>query len=557
MRIPIFCSLIPTELLIRLGHEPVFVEASDIISCQQREYACVFHENICTYAKSLFDFLTEKESEFDLIIIPTSCDALKKLYNALAAKIDNAKLYSLYVPQNKGKLASNILEKSFNKLADRLIAGDNYSKSLKPAASPRNHVNFSLNPRIGIVGANTPMQTINTCLEKFNFEPIYLNHCLIKSYSDNNQLDILKDNDLHDYTASFLEKNTCPRTNDDKYKIEIINRIKEDNICGLIVNVPKFCDFHPFEFRHYKNELGDSFPILLIEHELNTTSEGQLMTRIEAFLEKIAKTTFTKSRATANNKYYVGIDSGSHSTKLVCLNSSSKIVAKLITETGTSVKDSSDKLINELSGKFGIQKKDISKIVATGYGRSKIQHAKQSTTEITCHALGANHTLGKAATIIDIGGQDSKAICIDEKGSVKRFVMNDKCAAGTGRFLEAMASKLNVDLAEFARLATKTKKSASISSMCSVFAESEVISLIAEGKSKPEIARGIHKATADRTSSLVRRISGEPPYYITGGVAKNTGLVKELEKSLGEKIYVLNDPQFSGALGAAIIATKD
>ncbi|PIU55392.1 MAG: hypothetical protein COS89_07535, partial [Deltaproteobacteria bacterium CG07_land_8_20_14_0_80_38_7] len=346
--------------------------------------------------------------------------------------------------------------------------------------------------------------------------------------------------------------NTCPRTNDDKYKIEIINRIKEDNICGLIVNVPKFCDFHPFEFRHYKNELGDSFPILLIEHELNTTSEGQLMTRIEAFLEKIAKTTFTKSRATANNKYYVGIDSGSHSTKLVCLNSSSKIVAKLITETGTSVKDSSDKLINELSGKFGIQKKDISKIVATGYGRSKIQHAKQSTTEITCHALGANHTLGKAATIIDIGGQDSKAICIDEKGSVKRFVMNDKCAAGTGRFLEAMASKLNVDLAEFARLATKTKKSASISSMCSVFAESEVVSLIHLGEKSEDILMAVFDSVAEKTEALLKAIKLQEDVVFMGGVARNQGMIKSLSDVLGVSVKVPENPDIAIALGAAI-----
>jgi len=195
-------------------------------------------------------------------------------------------------------------------------------------------------------------------------------------------------------------------------------------------------------------------------------------------------------------------------------------------------------------------------LVGTGYGRDNIKGCDATVTEISCHALGAHHRLRRGATLIDVGGQDSKAIKIDEKGNVVRFAMNDKCAAGTGRFLEVMAQKLEVSLEAFSTLAMEARSSVPISSMCSVFAESEVISLIAEGKPKDGIARGVHKAIAERTTALCRRVAGEPPYYMAGGVAKNGGLVQELSRSLGSEVKVLDDPQFSGALGAAIVALR-
>lgn len=286
------------------------------------------------------------------------------------------------------------------------------------------------------------------------------------------------------------------------------------------------------------------------------------MTRLEAFFEgirtKLGGNTVRQkendnSFVTRTGDYFVGIDSGSHATKLVCIDKDKKIVGRYLAPTGTSVKESVQGVLGFLAD-GGIARENIARLVATGYGRNNVEGADEIVTEITCHAAGAYHLLGRSGTIIDIGGQDSKAIKMDETGRVVQFAMNDKCAAGTGRFLEVMADKLRLSLDEFAKMAKKSEEAVPVSSMCSVFAESEVISLIAGGKSREEIAKGIHQSIAERTASLARRINGKPPYYMAGGVSKNECLVGELERCLGSKIDVVEEPQFTGALGAALIA---
>ncbi len=328
--------------------------------------------------------------------------------------------------------------------------------------------------------------------------------------------------------------------------------MENEGIAGIVVNAIKFCDFHHFDYRYLKEHAG--VPALMIEHELEVNSEGQLMTRLEAFFEGLKKNAGIKAKA-GSGKYFVGLDSGSHATKLVCIDGNKNIVARHIVPTGTSVKRSVGEVLKELEG-AGIARKDVKRIVATGYGRNNVEGADEIITEISCHAAGAYHLLGKPATVIDIGGQDSKAIKIGEDGTVRSFAMNDKCAAGTGRFLEVMAAKMDVGLDEFAKLAMRARNTVPVSSMCSVFAESEVISLVAAGASKDEIAKGIHSAIAERTVSLARRINGAPPYYMAGGVAKNKCLVSELKRCLNSDIEVVEEPQFTGALGAALFALK-
>jgi len=201
-----------------------------------------------------------------------------------------------------------------------------------------------------------------------------------------------------------------------------------------------------------------------------------------------------------------------------------------------------------------MKKADIGRVVATGYGRAAIEGADETITEITCHARGAYRFNPAACSVIDIGGQDSKVIRIGQGGRVEDFAMNDKCAAGTGRFLEKTSASLGVPLEGIGEAAAAARERLQISSMCTVFAESEVISLVAEGKSVEDILRGLCFAIAIRNKALFTRAGARAPYMMTGGVARNAGVVRALEEILGEQVYVPDEPELAGALGAAILA---
>jgi len=194
-------------------------------------------------------------------------------------------------------------------------------------------------------------------------------------------------------------------------------------------------------------------------------------------------------------------------------------------------------------------------VVATGYGRNSVRVADRAVTEITCHAAGAVFLRPGVRTVIDIGGQDSKIIVLEENGRVKDFAMNDKCAAGTGRFLEVMARALEVDLDQFGAFAANAERPAAISSLCTVFAESEVISLIAKGEIRENIIAGIHDAVSARVMAMAGRLDLREPMMMTGGVAKNSGVVRALERRSGLAIEVSPLAQVTGAIGAALIAS--
>ncbi|MBI2472009.1 MAG: 2-hydroxyacyl-CoA dehydratase [Planctomycetes bacterium] len=254
--------------------------------------------------------------------------------------------------------------------------------------------------------------------------------------------------------------------------------------------------------------------------------------------------------------YTIGIDIGSMSTNGVLLNEKKEILSSIIIPTGASSKKAADKTFQQILTEHKLTEKDIDYIVATGYGRIKVPFANEVVTEITCHAKGANYYFPKARTIIDIGGQDSKVIKVDANGNVLDFVMNDKCAAGTGRFLEVMARTLEIDLEEMGPISLNGKNSVSVSSLCTVFAESEVVSLIGADHKTADICKGLHLSIAKRITAQLKRIGLEEEIVMTGGVAKNIGVVAELESSLDCKIKISEEPQINGALGAALIALE-
>jgi predicted CoA-substrate-specific enzyme activase len=252
-----------------------------------------------------------------------------------------------------------------------------------------------------------------------------------------------------------------------------------------------------------------------------------------------------------------GIDIGSITTDALLFDTEKGIIGYAILHTGADSRRVSELAVDQVFEQTGLSQLDLAFVVATGCGRKRATLANDTVTEITCIAKGVNHLFPNARTIIDIGGQDTKAVRIDARGRVVEFEMNDKCAAGTGRFIEVMASALKVDLEEIGELSLTHQKDVTISSICTVFAESEVISLVSEGEIREDILYGIHRAIADRTMGLVNRLGGiEPEVVMAGGVAKNIGVVKALKIVMGTDIHIPQEPQIVSALGAALLALE-
>ena len=255
--------------------------------------------------------------------------------------------------------------------------------------------------------------------------------------------------------------------------------------------------------------------------------------------------------------YYVaGIDSGSTSTDVVILDKDGKIKSTMIIPTGGGAMMSAEKSLEMAVEKAGIRKEDIVRIVTTGYGRAYIDSGDDSITEITCHAKGAHYLNPNVRTVIDIGGQDIKAISIDENGAVKNFLMNDKCAAGTGRFLEMMARTLGLSLEEMSTRGLEWKENVVISSMCTVFAESEVINYIGEGQKREDIAAGVVDSVANKVAQLAMKKNLPDKVILTGGLSNSTYFTKILSQKLGQTVDPTEHGRYAGALGAALLAKE-
>lgn len=251
-----------------------------------------------------------------------------------------------------------------------------------------------------------------------------------------------------------------------------------------------------------------------------------------------------------------GIDAGSRTIKVVLIDAKTrKILAKGIMDQGVEQEKLSLDLFERLLKENSIKKEDIFRVVATGYGRRIVGFADTTVTEITCQAVGVHHLVPGVMTIIDIGGQDSKLLRLDKTGKVRDFAMNDRCAGGTGRFLEVVADRLEVSLESLGEEAAKSIKPAVISSMCVVFAETEIVGLLAGGTNKEDIIAGVQRAIAERLVTMAGR-NVDAPVVFTGGVALVSGMESALESVLKQKMVISPDPQITAALGAAILAAN-
>ncbi|MBI2301025.1 MAG: 2-hydroxyglutaryl-CoA dehydratase [Armatimonadetes bacterium] len=254
--------------------------------------------------------------------------------------------------------------------------------------------------------------------------------------------------------------------------------------------------------------------------------------------------------------YYAGLDLGSLTCEAVILDANGTVLAGEVVLTGARSRAAGERALSAALATAGLRGDDLAALVCTGYGRERIETRTSAVTEITCHALGAHHLYPGTRLVLDVGGQDCKAVRLGDDGRVADFAMNDKCAAGTGRFFEVMARALEIDLDDLGPLALEATRELALSSVCTVFAESEVVSLVAHDEPVPNIAAGLCAAAAERVCGLARRVGLAEEVTLTGGGGLNVGLVRAIEQRLGRTVNVPERPQHVGALGAALMGRE-
>jgi (R)-2-hydroxyacyl-CoA dehydratese activating ATPase len=253
-------------------------------------------------------------------------------------------------------------------------------------------------------------------------------------------------------------------------------------------------------------------------------------------------------------EYFAGIDIGSTMTKAVIFDK--RVIASVIGPTGPEQRRLADKVMREALKNAGLPLDALTYIISTGYGRINVPFADKQVTEISCHAKGVVHLFPQARTIIDIGGQDSKGITIDATGKPTNFIMNDKCAAGSGRFVEVIADSLGIDLNRVGEISLQSSNPAQISNICTIWAQQEVAARLVEGTPVPDLLAGVHRSLADRVARMVKRLKVQKEVILTGGGGKNRGLVQALQEQLDEEILVPPEPLITGALGAALLGKE-
>jgi predicted CoA-substrate-specific enzyme activase len=263
----------------------------------------------------------------------------------------------------------------------------------------------------------------------------------------------------------------------------------------------------------------------------------------------------TSNTASGANLHFAGVDIGSTMTKVVLMDTAEKILSAIKGPTGPEHRQLANEVMRMALEQADLQLGDISYIIATGYGRVNVPFADEQITELSCHARGVSSLFPNVTTAIDIGGQDAKCMKI-KKGKLVDFAMNDKCAAGTGRFLEVTATTLGIRLEDMGNISLKSTKKIQLSNLCTIFAQQEVVALLSRGEKLEDIIAGLHDALASRVAALARRLKIEPDVVLTGGVAKNIGMVKSMKENLGCELLVPKEPLLTGAMGAAILAKE-
>lgn len=543
------CKYAPIEVFEAMGVEMKRMEP-EVTNFNQADI--LMHPNICSFTKGLLEdvFMNEYEG----IVLTTCCDSIRRLYDVLKEKMPDKFIYILDTPRITKDAGIVLYEqrirdmiRAYEEFSGKKFDENKLRELIKERQEEQSIARKEDALNIGIVGARAN-DSIKRILEERNVHVTFDVTCtgLVR------KLLLDEENVLRGYARGLLSQFPCMRMEEASNRDELLKQYVE-SVDGVIYHTVQFCDNYSYEYAWLKDVITK--PMLLLETDYTKQSYGQILTRIEAFLESLNKGMKKVPKVGGKGTMYVmGVDSGSTSTNAVIMDQDRKIKAFSVVRTGAKSGESADKILKEVLQKAGLKREDISWIVSTGYGRVSIPYADETVTEISCHGRGAHYFNPKIRTILDIGGQDSKGIKLSDKGEVIDFVMNDKCAAGTGRFLEMIARTLEVDISELGTIALQSTEDIEITSMCSVFAESEVISLIANNKEKTDIANGICRAIANKSFSLLKRVGMEGEYMMTGGVAKNPGVVRAVEEKIGAKLYICPEPEIVGATGAAMYA---
>ena len=539
------CKYTPIELLQAFGGEcqnlnemPQGFDHADQIA----------HPNICGFGKALLEAVMSGEVK-ELVLV-NCCDTIRSVYDILE---DSGKLDFLYMidvlhcdaecSRERTAVQLKGLAKAYGEYKGTTFDKEKFRQAFK---KPERIVK----PHISVLGARMGNELYDMVQKSMPY-PVENDTCVNnRSVGETTpQEDMDFDELMTWYAKELLGQIPCMRMMDHSGRKRLYN---DPGLKGIIYHTVKFCDFYSFEYAQIKQNV--TVPLLKIESDYTVQSSGQLLTRLEAFAESMNMEQLEGKELTMGKGYFAGIDSGSTSTDVVILDKEQNIVTGIILPTGAGAAIGAERALEEALKDAGLKREDIDAMVTTGYGRTAISDGDKSITEITCHARGAHFLNPEVRTVIDIGGQDSKVIRLDENGAVANFVMNDKCAAGTGRFLEMMARTMEMSLDDMGKAGLTYKEDITISSMCTVFAESEVVSLIAQNKATDDIVHGLNKAVASKTAALAKRVGGEERYMMTGGVSKNQGLVKTLEEKLGTTLVISDKAQLCGALGAALFA---
>ena len=596
------CKYAPIELLAGFGADARLIMAEpESFEVAER----LAHGNLCGFGKSVL--ACGLDPNVHQMVLTTCCDVMRRAYDVLKAQGCLDFLWMVDLPHRTGAAERRLLQAQLRSLARAYARFSGRSFEVGRALAAIQVPPAPKPGSVALVGAHAPQSLLDeldrgigapvvnhTCtgerilaqppIELARAESAGCGRCTTADIAGEGTNASTFDRFVEWYAGALLDQTPCMRMDEVGGRSGLVSGAHQ----GVVYHTMKFCDYYGFEYADVAGTTAT--PILKLETDGTRQSAGQLRTRIEAFDETLRTdaaasadrdaTSFSPASTDAGEKdaphapatpaqkeapmgstqgeprYVLGVDSGSTSTDAVVMELDGTIVASVIGATGAKASRGAAAVIQEVLDQARLTRDDLAMSVATGYGRDAIPNMDVAITEITCHAAGAHYLAPEARTVIDIGGQDSKVIHLNEDGTVQNFVMNDKCAAGTGRFLEAMARTLQMPIEELSRQGLEWHHDVTISSMCTVFAESEVVSLIADDTPTPDIIHGLDVSVARKTAALARRVGGEPPYLMTGGVANNEGVVKALSEVLGAPVATHEDSQLCGAIGAAILGIR-
>lgn len=596
------CKYAPIELLAGFGADARLIMAEpESFEVAER----LAHGNLCGFGKSVL--ACGLDPNVHQMVLTTCCDVMRRAYDVLKAQGCLDFLWMVDLPHRTGAAERRLLQAQLRSLARAYARFSGRSFEVGRALAAIQVPPAPKPGSVALVGAHAPRSLLDeldrgigapvvnhTCtgerilaqppIELARAESAGCGRCTTADIAGEGTNASTFDRFVEWYAGALLDQTPCMRMDEVGGRSGLVSGAHH----GIVYHTMKFCDYYGFEYADVAGTTAT--PILKLETDGTRQSAGQLRTRIEAFDETLrtdaaaaaghngqsfspapnpagekdaphAPAPTTRKEAPMGStpsdpRYVLGVDSGSTSTDAVVMELDGTIVASVIGATGAKASRGAATVIQEVLDQAHLTRDDLAMSVATGYGRDAIPNMDVAITEITCHAAGAHYLAPQARTVIDIGGQDSKVIHLNEDGTVQNFVMNDKCAAGTGRFLEAMARTLQMPIEELSRQGLEWHHDVTISSMCTVFAESEVVSLIADDTPTPDIIHGLDVSVARKTAALARRVGGEPPYLMTGGVANNEGVVKALSEVLGAPVATHEDSQLCGAIGAAVLGIR-